>query len=182
MLALDGLAALDHLARESVVNGLINDHALRNRIGLIRGMRPLDWEQQRRNQEEYEERAAVMQLYAAFESLLRRDAQWRGVWTIAHFHSMFNANAIRAQKGSFVRLSEWLGCWRAAVKTLDPHLAKTRYNPILHQLKATFRQDRNPLMHNDRAINPPLVRVTQQLTAAYSVLHELTDDFGACDE
>ena len=83
------------------------------------------------------------------------------------------------QKRIFVRLSQWLACWRAAVEinagVASAHIA------TLSQLEASFSDDRNPLMHTERAPAPPLVRVQQQLVAAYLSLRALADDFGVCD-
>lgn len=178
MLALDGLTALDHLARHPPAH--LDEADLRARIAMIRGLRPLDWDRQRRDQEEHEERAAVMQLYTAFEGLLRRDALWRGFEPAARFHHAFSANAIKARDGAFVRFPEWLVCWRTALKAVQapqPQFART-----LSQLKTIFVHERNSLMHTDRTPCPPLMRVRQQLGTAYCTLRRFADDFGVCDE
>lgn len=176
-LSLNGLSALDHLVRQSISD--INDAVLPSHIGGLRGMRPADWEAQRRNQEEYEERAAVMQLYAVFEGMLRRDAEWRGLEPTAHFHEQFSALALKISQQKFVRLWEWLACWRAVTETMAG--SSSAHIATLSQLKTSFADDRNPLMHTDRALVPPLARVQQQLAAAYSSLCELAVDFGVCD-
>ncbi|WP_022654496.1 hypothetical protein [Aquaspirillum serpens] len=170
-LALHGLSALDLLVRQSIHS--VSHTTLQNPLHGLHGMSSLEWEVERRSQEEYEERAAVMQLYAAFEGLLRRDAEWRGLQPTACFHQQFSSMAQKVRKGKFVRLSEWLNCWQA---TRAVQVA------VLNQLETTFRQDRNPLMHTNQVIVPPLLRVRQQLINAYSNLSQVADDFGTCDE
>lgn len=176
-LALQGLSTLDYFVRHSI-NG-VSDAVLPNRLSGLRGMPLTDWELQRRGQEEYEERAAVMQMYAAFEGALRRDAEWRGFEPVAHFHEQFKATAQRVRDQKFVRLSQWLNCWRAAIATAA--VTPSVQIAALNLLQTSFSNERNPLMHTDRAPFPPLGRVQQQLTTAYASLRELANDFGACD-
>lgn len=172
-LALQGLSALDHFVRHSICS--VSNAAAQNGFGDLRGMTLTEWEIQRRGQVEYEERAAVMKLYAAFEGLLRRDAAWRGLESAAHLHNQFNRTAQKVINGKFVRLSEWLNCWQAM--QLPPVQVA-----VLNQLEITFRNDRNPLMHTDRAIFPPFVRVHQQMIQACLCLFTIVNnDFGACD-
>lgn len=176
-LALQGLAALDYFVRQSISG--VSDAVLPNRLGGLRGMPLTDWDMQRRSQEEYEERAAVMQMYAAFEGALRRDAEWRGFEPAACFHAQFRATAQRVRDQKFVRLSQWLDCWRAAIATAA--VTSSGQIAALNLLQTSFSDERNPLMHTDRAPFPPLGRVQQQLKTAYVSLRELTNDFGACD-
>ena len=180
LLAMDGVRALDHLAQVHYQPNL--NHPWVSRLPEIRGLKPADWAQQQRAFAENEERAAVMRLYAAFEGLVRRDGIWRGTQPTAAFHSNFAGRAYQHKQSlqtgkNFVRIGDWLECWKSSWKvTPDAGDATTPQS-----LMDAFSSERNPMMHNDRAITPPITRVQQQLDRAYLNFRKLAFDFGDCD-
>lgn len=179
-IAVDGIQALDHLAQVHYQPNL--DHPWCHRLPEIRGMKPADWAYRQRVFEENEERAAVMRLYAGFEGLVRRDGLWRGTQPTAAFHTHFmviarkHLQSLRTGKG-FVSIGKWLGCWGESWKT-SPGQGDATTPQSLGQV---FTLERNPLMHNDHAIAPPLSRVQQQLDQAYASFRAHANDFGDCD-
>lgn len=180
LIATDGVHSLDHLAQVHYQPSL--NHPWVARLPEIRGLKPADWAQQLRAFEENEERAAVMRLYAAFEGLVRRDGIWRGTQPTAAFHSEFVGRAsqhkqsLQTGKG-FVSIRDWLDCWtRSWAK--NPGVGDATTPQFVMQ---AFSSERNPMMHNDHAIAPPISRVHQQLDQAFVNFRTLALDFGDCD-
>lgn len=130
-----------------------------------------DWDDAAELLKDASERQAVMHLFACFERIIRVDGQLRGNGDVHLHHAHFVKSASAAP--SFVRIDRWLQCWvNAAVA------AKQQTSLIaLRQLKQQFKDERNPLMHNDQAVLPPLSLVARNLHASLILVQHLASDF-----
>lgn len=112
-----------------------------------------------------------MQLFACFERIIRVDGQLRGERTDHQHHLKFVKAASLAP--SFVRFEQWLQCWvNVAVSIKQQTPAKA-----MREIKQQFRDQRNPLMHNDRAVIAPFPLVARKLHQPLGLLRSLAADF-----
>ena len=130
-----------------------------------------DWDDAAEVIKEASERQAVMHLFACFERIIRVDGQLRGD-QYTHQHHAFFAKAASAAP-SFVRFDQWLQCWvnSAAAAKQRPTLK------ALRQLKQQFKEERNPLMHNDQATVAPFSLVARKLCSSLASAQQLASDF-----
>ena len=122
------------------------------RMAEIRLLFPDEWSDLRRAYEEDQERMGVMRLYAAFEGLLKRDGHWRATTPTANFHQKFSSLPLQR---TFIGVRAYLNCWRGIWPT-DTHHPHVGQIDVLNDL---FTHERNPLMHDDQSLVPPLRRV-----------------------
>jgi hypothetical protein len=130
-----------------------------------------DWDAAAEVLKEASERQAIMHLFACFERIIRVDGQLRGEQQPHLHHAFFAKDASAAT--SFVRFDQWLQCWVNAASA-----AKQRPSlNALRQLKQQFKEERNPLMHNDQAILPPFSLVARKLRSSLATVQHLASDF-----
>ena len=140
------------------------------RVAEIRLLFPAEWVEIRRFFEENEERMGVMRLYAAFEARIKRDGNWRALTPTACFHDEFSD--LRGDK-AFVSVRAYLNRWQA-VWPKDPQHPHAGLIDALHTL---FTDERNPLMHDDQSLVPPIQRVQSQLAQAIHAFIAIAPDF-----
>jgi hypothetical protein len=130
-----------------------------------------DWDNAAEALKEASERQAVMHLFACYERIIRVDGQLRGEQDARQHHARFVKAA--AATPSFLGFDQWLQCWvNAAVAAKQRSSAKA-----LRQLKQQFKDERNPMMHNDQAVLPPFTLVARKLLASLAVVQGLASDF-----
>lgn len=130
-----------------------------------------DWDDAEEALKEASERQAIMHLFVCFERIIRVDGQLRGEQPAHQHHPSFVKAASAAP--SYVRFEQWLQCWvNAAIAS------KHRTSRVtLRQLKQQFKDERNPMMHNDQASLPPLSLVARRLQASLAAVQDLASDF-----
>ncbi len=168
VLTLDALNALRWAAQNQPSSNITA--SLAERIAEIRLLFPDEWSELRGAYEENQERMGVTRLYAAFEGLLKRDGHWRATTPTANFHQKFSS--LPLQK-TFIGVRDYLNCWRGIWPT-DAHHPHVGQIDVLNDL---FTHERNPLMHDDQSLVPPLRRVQSQLDQAVQAFRALAPDF-----
>lgn len=117
------------------------------------------------------ETQAVMQLFAAFEGLLSRDAKARAGDAYFEFHDLFAKASPRPQSkhrksGPFSSMSSCLEPWDAAANTIRI----ANFHRALDVLRKLFCDDRNFIMHTDRGNHSGLVVILEKLESSLLVL------------
>lgn len=117
------------------------------------------------------ETQAVMQLFAAFEGLLNRDAKARAGDAYFEFHDLFAKASLRQQgkhrkSDPFSSMSSCLEPWFAAAD--DIRIAD--FHGALNLLKHLFVDVRNSIMHTDRGNHSGLVVILEKLESSLLVL------------
>lgn len=130
-----------------------------------------DWDDAAEALKEASERQAIMHLFACFERIICVDGRLRGEQQSRQHHTFFAKAASAAT--SFLRFDQWLQCWinTASAAKQRPSLK------ALRQLKQQFKEERNPLMHNDQAILPPFSLVARKLSTSLATVQHLASDF-----
>jgi hypothetical protein len=130
-----------------------------------------DWDAAAEVLKEASERQAIMHLFACFERIIRVDGQLRGEQQSRQHHAFFAK--VASATTSFVRFDQWLQCWVNAASA-----AKQRPSlKALRQLKQQFKEERNPLMHNDQATLAPFPLVARKLCSSLAAAQHLASDF-----
>ena len=117
------------------------------------------------------ETQAVMQLFAAFEGLLNRDAKARAGDAYFEFHDLFAKASLRQQgkhrkSDPFSSMSSCLEPWDAASNTIRI----ANFHRALDVLRKLFCDDRNSIMHTDRGNHSGLVVILEKLESSLLVL------------
>lgn len=128
------------------------------------------------------ETQAVMQLFAAFEGLLSRDAKARAGDADFEFHDLFAKAALpkqgtRRKANPFSSMSSCLEPWDAAANTIriaDFHLA-------LKVLRKLFVDDRNSIMHTDRGNHSGLAVILEKLESSLLALRRHVPTLGVSE-
>jgi len=168
--AVSSVKNLKNINNENVMTAVSYDNDLLFLYDKVRFMTFPEMDVFIRKFESDEERGCIMRLFAAFEGLIKYDGLWRGVDVLANFHGEFNKTA---SKNGFITIKDWLNCWERVANFLHQNELKN----IILKLKDIYTNERNPLMHSNRAICPPLKRIKDELTEATDKILEIAPDF-----
>jgi hypothetical protein len=112
-----------------------------------------------------------MHLFASLERNIRVDGRIRGQQRGFQDHAFFAQTASATH--AFVRFDQWIECWVNSAVDAKQQPSKK----LLKQLKCQFRDERNPLMHNDQAAILPFTLAARKLRSSLSVMQQLSFDF-----